>query len=67
MRNSRAREREVRVGACADYLLGVPIKIIMQKWGIKRTSVHRWLSTTDHFKPRQQHPRKSNKLCNTVA
>jgi len=52
-----AHAYEIRVGACADYLLGVKIEVIARKWGIADSSlIASWITKRKCFKLRR--PRK---------
>jgi uncharacterized protein YjcR len=46
---------EQRIGACADYLLGLPHKVIAAKWGVRMESVYVWIKRTGSFKTRNTH------------
>jgi hypothetical protein len=47
---------EVRIGACADYLLGKSYQEIEGKWNIKDMStVLNWIRKTGSFKLRNKH------------
>lgn len=50
--NAKRYSYEVRVGACADYLIGVPTKIIKQKWGVTTSIVAYWIQQRGCFKLR---------------
>lgn len=43
---------DIRIGACADYLLGKPLGEIEFKWGVTNKLVSRWISRTGSFKMR---------------
>lgn len=50
----RKHSYEVRVGACADYLIGLPVKVIEHKWGLPICSVQNWIRKTGQFKLRNR-------------
>lgn len=41
-----------RIGACADYLLGISIEVIKEKWGVSSTTLYKWILRTGSFKLR---------------
>lgn len=45
---------DVKVGACADYLLGKSIADIAYKWGVSDTIVSRWIRNRGCFKLRRK-------------
>ena len=47
-----AHSRETRVGACADYLLGVPLKEIARRWGVNQVMPAYWVRKVGCFKLR---------------
>jgi len=55
-RVNKVYARETRIGACADYLLGIKLKAIELKWGIPINSglVLYWIKKTGHFKTRNR-------------
>ena len=53
LKTMRKKSDEVRIGACADYLLGVKLKVIEDKWGVTGSQVCKWISRTGSFKLRQ--------------
>lgn len=38
-----AYARDIRVGACADYLLGAPVKVIEHRWGPSAALLSIWV------------------------
>lgn len=52
--NAKRYPYRVRVGACADYLIGVPTEVIRQKWGVKSTLVSYWIKQRKCFKLRRE-------------
>lgn len=34
---------EIRIGACADYLLGHPVKQVAYKWGVSNSIIVYWI------------------------
>lgn len=44
---------ETRVGACADYLIGLSYKEIEDKWNVPVTLVTRWIRKRKCFKIRR--------------
>lgn len=44
---------ERRIGACADYLLGVKVCVIELKWNVSHASITRWIRRTGSFKLRK--------------
>lgn len=44
---------DVRIGACADYILGKPTSEIEAKWQVSATTVTMWIKRTGSFKLRQ--------------
>jgi transposase-like protein len=50
---------EVRIGAVADYLLGLPYETIRQKWGVTQGSLGHWLHKVGCFKWRKPRRKKS--------
>ena len=44
---------DVRIGACADYLLGKPTSEIEAKWQVSTTTVSKWIKRTGSFKLRR--------------
>jgi transposase-like protein len=47
---------EIRIGACADYLIGkMKIDAIEEKWGIKRCNILYWIKKAGCFKLRYNH------------
>lgn len=58
--NAKRYSYEVRVGACADYLIGLSMNEIEHKWGTKSSIVSYWIRKRGCFKLR-----KKNRLqCN---
>jgi len=51
--------REVRVCACADYLIGLPLKEICHKYDLAFNTVWSWVKKSDHFKLRETRRDKS--------
>jgi transposase len=45
---------EVRIGACADYLLGKSYLEIEGRWGVPISTVLNWIRKTGHFKLRNK-------------
>ena len=58
-RRSVARRKypaHIRIGACADYLLGMSCLKIVQKWDVATMgTVLNWIRKTGHFKLRNKH------------
>lgn len=50
--SGRLLAREIRVSACADYLLNVPLKTIAVRHGIGLTTVVSWMRESRDFKLR---------------
>jgi hypothetical protein len=46
--------RDARVGACADYLLGKPLKEIKATWGVGQAALYSWMRAPGHFKLRKR-------------
>ena len=46
---------EIRIGACADYLLGKSLQDISAKWQISASIVVKWIKRTGSFKLRRIH------------
>ena len=44
---------DVRIGACADYILGKPTSEIEVKWQVSAATVSKWIRRTGSFKLRQ--------------
>jgi len=44
---------DVRIGACADYILGKPTSEIEVKWQVSAATVSKWIKRTGSFKLRQ--------------
>ena len=44
---------DVRIGACADYILGKPTSEIEAKWQVSATTVTMWIKRTGSFKLRR--------------
>lgn len=52
MQYNRKYSYDTKVGACADYLLDIPTKLIEEKWGVPATIVVRWVKERGCFKLR---------------
>lgn len=51
----------IRIGACADYLLGKSMHEIEQRWGVTIGCVSAWIKRTGSFKLRRiRKPRGDN-------
>ena len=46
---------DVRIGACADYILGRSTHEIEKRWGVSIRTVSGWIKRTGSFKLRQIH------------
>ena len=44
---------DIRIGACADYILGKPTSEIEAKWQVSATTVSMWIKRTGSFKLRR--------------
>lgn len=55
----------VRIGACTDYLLGLPIEAIERKWKISQGLLYYWIRRTGSFSLRQAKIGKSNGVAGT--
>jgi hypothetical protein len=44
---------EIRIGACADYIRGKPMREIETQWGVSIGSVYKWVKSTGSFKLRR--------------
>ena len=54
---------DVRIGACADYILGRSTHEIEKRWGVSIRTVSGWIKRTGSFKLRQTRgPRTSRPL-----
>lgn len=51
--NAKRYSYEVKVGACADYLLGKPLAYITHKWGMSHNIVSYWIKQRKCFKLRR--------------
>lgn len=48
-------DRDTRIGAVADWLVGVPVGLICSKWNVPRSTLHKWTRAMyDHFKSRHR-------------
>ncbi len=45
---------DIKVGACADYLIGVPQDEIVYKWKVSHPTVVRWIKARKCFKLRRE-------------
>jgi transposase len=45
---------EVRIGACADYILGRSMHDIEKRWGVTISTVSKWIKRTGSFKLRRK-------------
>ena len=52
---------DIRIGACADYILGRPIQKIEERWGVRIETVIRWIKRTGSFKTRQSQAKRGEK------
>lgn len=55
--NNRKYSYDIKVAACADYLLGKSYKDIEFKHGIYASTVRNWIRKRGCFKMRQRHAR----------
>jgi hypothetical protein len=62
----RQHSYETRVGACADYLIGLPADVIEHKWGVANSLVCYWILQRGCFKLRRTLPLKPNSRRHTL-
>ena len=49
---NRSYTDDTRIGACADYLIGMPSTEIESKWQVPMATVYGWIKRTGSFKTR---------------
>lgn len=57
---TRKYSYETRVGACADYLIGVKAAVIEHKWGVAHSLIVYWIRQRGCFKLRRELPMAPN-------